>query len=114
MDGSSDTLNPQYLSYQTKHPLDGADWTYQSWRGENGACTLTNRLPCRQLTRFIGTNMLPRTPDDNTIVTWCPWHRGAREIDNVLFFDGTVRRIPRIQTDPTAGTLETWKRLPIS
>lgn len=99
-------FDPNYLSYQVK---DGADWTYQSSR----TTVTTNPEFKRQLMRINGTSLQIRTPEDSTVVTWCKWHRGSREIDNVLFYDGKVKPVQRLQPDASGtGTLESWHRLP--
>jgi prepilin-type N-terminal cleavage/methylation domain-containing protein len=107
-------INTSFLSYQVQ---DGATWTYQPWRGVSGSDWRVKR----QLLRYNSGNLILRSPLDNTVVTWCKWHRGAREIDNVLFYDGTVRRIPKEQENPTALTqreigeptvLQDWTRKP--
>jgi hypothetical protein len=38
-----------------------------------------------------------RPPTGDTVVTWCPWHRGMRDFDNVLFYDGSIQILPRTQ-----------------
>ena len=95
-----------YLSYQVQ---DGSDWTYQTSR----TTVQTDPLFSRQLMRYPGsaTEPLIRTPDDRTVITWCIWHRGAREIDNVLFYDGSVHPTPKEQPSG-ASTLTGWKRVP--
>ena len=62
---------------------------------------------------------MERQPDDTTVVTWCRWHGGSREVQNVLYNDGVVRPIGREQGDivrvgnPTGtGTLTSWQRVP--
>ena len=82
------TLNKRFLSYQID---DNGQQTYQPTR--------TNSLGDpdypRQLLHFHPDGYLLdlKTPS-NTVITWCKWHRnvGSRP-DNVLFFDGSVRRM---------------------
>ncbi len=109
LSGTGDQFNMSYLSYQAQ---DGSEWTYKPSR----TTVQTDPLFKRQLIRYQGASTTPliRTPDDTTVVTWCKWHRLTREIDNVLFFDGSVRPIPKEQPDPSGGpTIFTdWKRLP--
>lgn len=105
---TDDQFNMSYLSYQVQ---DGSEWTYKPSRITNASDPLFKR----QLIRYPGTAVVPliRTPDDTTVVTWCIWHRGSHEIDNVLFFDGSVRPTPKDQLNPNGtGTLTDWKRLP--
>lgn len=105
-DGGS-VIDTNYLSYQVQ---DGTTWTYQPWRGITSSSDPDVK---RQLLRYSGANLILRTPDDNTVITWCQWHRGARTVDNVLFYDGTVRRIAKDQDNPTGGAaLTDWHRVP--
>jgi prepilin-type N-terminal cleavage/methylation domain-containing protein len=103
-DGNS--FNNGYLSYQRVDAFD-AQPSYQSIRTTTAADTNWKR----QLVTFNGTTRVFRSPADDTIVTWCSFHRtavGGRNYDNVLFYDGSVQLISR-QTD--AGDTG-WQRLP--
>lgn len=108
----SDTnYNLDYLSYQRS---DGGTPSYQSIRTTD-ASTSNYALWKRQLVTFDGpnptTDRIFRTPSDDTIVTWCPFHRtavGGRDFDNVLFYDGSVQLLPRQQDDGSMG----WQRTP--
>lgn len=117
---SRSTFNPNYLSYQilddngTASDATDDALTYQSTRPSGGS---------RQLLQTGG-----RPPADNTVVTWCKWHRtgaGGRDYDNVLFYDGTVQFLPRreVQNSPEGAACPPlpatctneatgWKRTP--
>jgi prepilin-type N-terminal cleavage/methylation domain-containing protein len=92
--------------------------TYQSSR----VLDATNRYFDRQLLRYTSAaaDAQPRSqrsPADNTVVTWCRWHRFQRPIDNVLFYDGVVRPTPVEQSNPAPvtgepATLVGWIRKP--
>ena len=101
-------LDKRFLSYQV---ADGAQQTYQPARTSD----LSDPDYPRQLLHRHPTGYaLELKPPSNTVITWCKWHRnaGARP-DNVLFYDGSVRRMA-IQSDacgsgaPRVG----WRRLP--
>lgn len=94
------TYNPDYLSYQT---CDNGVPTYASVRTTNTSDTDWKR----QLLTFDGSSLKSRLPDASSVVTWCPWHRGTRDFDNVLFYDGSVQILPRNQSSVTG-----WQRLP--
>lgn len=113
---SGSTLyDTEYLSYQT---CDGGVPTYASVRTTT---TTDNTKPWqRQLMHFNGTSFVTRLPEDKTVVTWCINHRNPRDIDNVLFYDGSVQLLPKSQANPddTAPTIATmpsltdWRRKP--
>ena len=54
-------------------------------------------------------------PADDTVVTWCPFHRGSVSVGGmgqyqVLFWDGSVMRVGEdVMTDGTIGPDEAWK-----
>lgn len=75
-------------------PTRTTDTSHASWK--------------RQLIHKDGSATIARPPADDTIVTWCPHHRGQRDMDNVLFYDGTVQLLPRDQ----AGAPSLWERIP--
>jgi prepilin-type N-terminal cleavage/methylation domain-containing protein len=113
--GSNTQIDMNYLSYQM---LDGVDWTYQPWRG---VTTDTQWNANRQLLRVQTSPLRLRhvRPVSDAVITWCSWHRGNREIDNVLFVSGAVRPVPKVQTNPNTTllpgeptTLEGWNRRP--
>ena len=67
------------------------------------------------------TAAIARPPQENAVVMWCQYHRLTRDYDNVLFFDGSVQLLPRVQDNLDAtcnpktapdDTLEHWQRLP--
>ncbi len=111
-------LNPQYLSYQVD---DEGTSTYSTFRGASEK---------RQLLYYTSAGVFPaRAPSDKTIVTWCRFHRrlsqdgltttaGARNFDNVLFYDGTVQLVARNQDvgeappSSNTGTCNSWQRVP--
>lgn len=105
--GDPQIYNPEYLSYQVP---DDTQFTYQPVRVASSSDPDFDR----QLTQKTNNIILPRPAASNTVVTWCRWHRaGGRDMDNVLFFDGSVQLIPREQfidgeTSPRYG----WQRLP--
>ncbi|BCM93422.1 hypothetical protein IAD21_05313 [Abditibacteriota bacterium] len=112
-------LNPFYLSYQVGDDAPAVP-TYSSFRGANVK---------RQL-RFYDTGFA--TPDrvapDQTVVTWCRFHRqlnsdgttkaGDNSRDNVLFLDGSVQSVlasqPVTDTANTTKTCDGWKRVPLA
>ena len=101
-------LNKRYLSYQVD---DGGTQTYQPRRTDD----LSDPDYARQLLHFHPSGYLLGVPvPSNTVVVWCKWHRnlGSRP-DNVLFYDGSVRRLG-LQTPSCggAGTQATWRRRP--
>lgn len=133
-DESRTTLNPRYLSYQINDPNSGIP-TYDSIRTTNKPPAYNassgqslqeyNDLPWfRQLLPYNGVvassgKQSFRTPSDKTVITWCPWHRtglSGRQVDPVLFFDGSVQLVPVKQTDPdnatNPATLQDWMRKP--
>ncbi len=101
-------LNKRYLSYQID---DGGFQTYQPARTSN----LADPDYARQLLHLHpnGYPLDVRVPS-NTVITWCKWHRNfGSKPDNVLFYDGSVRRLG-LQTSACvgAGTKSNWRRLP--
>lgn len=72
----------------------------------------------RQLALDRDNNGLPDAkwhPADNTVVTWCIFHRNRAkpaDHDNVLFMDGSVEFLPKEQQCPTKGTRVGAARLP--
>lgn len=88
-------INMNYLSYQVK---DGTEMTYQPWRGVADGNWNTKR----QLILLKPSPFLYRAsrPTEDAVITWCPWHRGRRDMDNVLFVSGAVRPVPKVQANP--------------
>lgn len=122
-------FNLSYLSYQAcddgvakKEPgvlPNSGTATYQSSRTTT-TTDATNPWQ-RQLLHLNGATFVSRPPADSTIVTWCPFHRGQRDMDNVLFYDGSVQLLPRQQANPndnplptiaSVPTLDYWRRKP--
>lgn len=115
-DETRTAYNPDYLSYQVRDP-DSLAWTYNPVRTTDRSDADWNR----QLLPFNGSTQSFRTPSDQTVVTWCPFHRtglGGRSVDPVLFYDGSVQLIPVTQPDPDAANqsnppdLTDWHRRP--
>jgi hypothetical protein len=54
-------------------------------------------------------------PDDDTVITWCPFHVDEIEIGDtgayqVLFWDGSVQRVKEtVMRDPAIGPDAAWK-----
>jgi hypothetical protein len=120
---ANNEFNQAYFSYQVPDDMGDTnaandEHTYQSSR----VLDSTNRYFNRQLLRYTSAAATAqplgqRSPADNTVVTWCKWHRFQRPIDNVLFFDGVVRPIPQDQQNPSPvtgepDTLVGWIRKP--
>ncbi|HEX8234941.1 MAG TPA: type II secretion system protein [Abditibacteriaceae bacterium] len=116
--------NRNYLSYHafdngTPSDTSDDDQLYQSSR-------LVNRTDPnwrRQLLHYDNNVFVNRPPTDDTVVMWCPWHRGVRDFDNVMFYDGSVQIIPRQQNiddasvctkygQSTPCTFTGWQRVP--
>lgn len=93
-------IDEEFLSYQT---CDGDRPTYSSLRLTDAS---DKSKWNRQLVHFNGTNFVQRQPTADTIVTYCIHHRNERNMDNVLFYDGSVQLLP-------AGTTgdARWQRL---
>ncbi len=117
-------VNPLYLSYQVADP-DITSATASDVQTYFPRRTLDVSDTANYLRQLIHQRTLPgsgstATPYEvqaptpaTTIVTWCPYHRnlGSGRADNVLFYDGTVKRMP---TNQTCGTtqLQGWRRVP--
>ncbi len=71
----------------------------------------------RQLKHFDNNDRVVDIPTpSNTIITWCPFHRGASsKPDTVLFFDGSVRRLEVTQNASCLANhnapLTGWRRV---
>jgi prepilin-type N-terminal cleavage/methylation domain-containing protein len=99
--------NPDYISYHSFDngtPDDNGDDVslYASFRldRDDPKPTSVSGLERwrRQLLHYDDDTFINRRPTDDTVVTWCPWHRGVRDFDNVLFYDGSIQILPRLQT----------------
>jgi type II secretory pathway pseudopilin PulG len=118
-------FNREYMSYHSfdsgtpEDPTDD-ERAYQSMRTTDwGAVGSAQRdLWKRQLLHRVPDNAGPggndsdsdldviiRPPTDDTIITWCAWHRGVRDYDNVLFYDGSIQILPREDQDGHTGYL---------
>ena len=120
-DSANSVYNPDYLSYQTTDTgcEDPTDTTCSAPTAEipygKYPTSLFTYNPIqttnvsdgtawqRQLLTFDGNVLITRPPADNTVVLWCPFHRGHGSVstDNVLFWDGTVQSLPENQGDAT-------------
>jgi prepilin-type N-terminal cleavage/methylation domain-containing protein len=65
----------------------------------------------RQLLHYdsVSSKFIKRLPEGSTIVTYCLHHRRERNMDNVLFYDGSIQLLPS-ETNPA----DNWKRQPKS
>lgn len=97
---AKDEYNPDYLSYQT---CDDGVPTYTTSRLKNKSQDIWRH----QLMHYDGTDLVARQPTGDTIVTWCIYHRNERGMDNVLFYDGSVQLLPRLQDTTTLGACPT-------
>jgi prepilin-type N-terminal cleavage/methylation domain-containing protein len=124
---SATQYNLGYLSYQMCDdnvsyqnpglpPMASAMPTYQPKRTTD----TSNADWQRQLLHFNGGSFVSRQPADTTVVTWCPFHRNSRDMDNVLFYDGSVKLIARQEdtttydscASPSATCVTGWQRVP--
>lgn len=124
--------NMDYLSYQGQDVLTPPAYVFPATPpafDPDKALYLPSRTTTvadanfkRQLVQktAAGAEPISRPPTDDTVVTWCQYHRLTRDYDNVLFFDGSVQLLPRVQDNldgscnpqTTPATLENWKRVP--
>ncbi len=117
-----DVLEPPAYVFPTTAPTFDADKALYlpSRTTTTGTTSEEKKLFKRQLVQKTAAtaNPIPRPPLESTVVTWCQYHRLTRDYDNVLFFDGSVQLLPRVQDDldgtcnPKTTTLEHWKRVP--
>jgi prepilin-type N-terminal cleavage/methylation domain-containing protein len=92
-------------------------YKYLSCRGVLESSTDTQKA--NQLTPLVATNLPSFSrdwyPSDKTIVTWCDYHvdkiqKGGQGIYEVLYWDGSVRRIPAIfMRAGTATRTDAWR-----
>jgi prepilin-type N-terminal cleavage/methylation domain-containing protein len=109
---------------QTLQPVTGEGWKYQyfAWDSYDGSIVPHNSpnglYQLHYLRKWspggIGfqddpRQLIYRNPPDNTVVTWCTYHRdysgqqpAQGSIDLVLFLDGHVKPIPTTEMQPTA------------
>jgi type II secretory pathway pseudopilin PulG len=117
-DATRKIYNPEYLSYHSFDsgtPGDKGDDVplYRSIRmAEKSDPKPTSAAGLekwkRQLLHYDRGDFINRPPTEDTVVTWCPWHRGARDFDNVLFYDGSIQVLPRMQRlENDSGTNDT-------
>jgi hypothetical protein len=127
--GNPRRYNLSYLSYQgvdnRETPDDTADdvQTYDPVRTIDQGNTTARPESAeyiawkRQLLHYTppagNPTLVRRQPTDNTIITWCRWHRpGGRKYDNVLFYDGTVQLLPVQQEDANGQSItQLWQRV---
>lgn len=127
-DASGRHLNSKYLSYQgqDQNPA-GAYSLYSTFRGLDG-----NSTPApikRQIGNYANPKDTSRRAPDQTVVTWCRFHRSVADgvpvkspektFDNVLFLDGSVQSVPVEQTvtlsnGSASATCRGWKRVPLA
>ena len=116
------TVNLDFLSYQrevssdTPTPPDAGEDTYLPVRTKVFGDPTTEPDYTRQLIHLRSAGGYVDVPvPSNTVVTWCPHHRGVGgRPDNVLFYDGTVKRLEMTQEGSSciAGrTLVGWRRV---
>ncbi len=119
-------LNPNYLSYQGVDDKPNG-YLYSSFR--KSEATRQMRSFKQDPTRNIVTLQDRRSPDQ-TIVTWCRFHRSldvdgktkdgdfSRTFDNVLFLDGSVQSVPVKQIvtsiNGQTATCQGWQRVPLA
>jgi len=116
-----------YQSYQRKDEdvdtsagseLDA--WSYLNSRGVIDPADLYYRRQLQPAADVGGTSPVPVIhpdfrPADDTVITWCPFHRDyLRSGDvgdyQVLFWDGSVVRVPEdIMCDPSIAPDAPWK-----
>lgn len=117
--------NSTFLSYQTSDTgcANPSDTTCSAADGKYAAAQFTYnpiRLTAigtdwqRQLLHYDSGTFYDRPPTDDTVILWCPFHRGggAASTDNVLFWDGTVQMLPENQgsvSSPIIGAERTPK-----
>ena len=121
-----DVVEPPAYVYPTTEPtLTDAQKEEKSLYLPQRTTTPTDAGFKRQLLqktdRVPATLSIPRPPQENTVVMWCQYHRLTRDYDNVLFFDGSVQLLPRVQDNldascnpkaAPADTLTGWQRVP--
>ena len=108
-------INRRYASYQVaetdgEQPYLPSRFVLPNSVTENDVKTFT-----RQLHHFRSTSggekWIELRPSDSTVVTWCRFHRGlSTRGDNVLFYDGAVRRLPQFQNECSPD--KRWLRAP--
>ncbi|RYX80423.1 prepilin-type N-terminal cleavage/methylation domain-containing protein [bacterium] len=107
-------IDTKYLSYQKQDALDPVDPTQFTY---NNIRTNNTQDPdfARQLWHISASGRIDIPTPSNTIITWCTFHRGlSSKPDNVLFYDGSVRRMERIQAAgclPGRSAKSGWLRL---
>lgn len=104
-------VDPKYLSYQ-KLDEDAAQLTYNDVRLKINKGSVVTSDYSRQLRHLITVPVNPANPTgptkdveanipipSSTVITWCQFHRGlSAKPDNVLFYDGSVRRMEITQS----------------
>jgi prepilin-type N-terminal cleavage/methylation domain-containing protein len=104
-DSTKKIYNTEYMSYHFfdngTPDNDDDEYLYQPLRLDKDDPKPTSGVELerwrRQLLHYDDGDFVNRPPTDNTVVTWCPWHRDVRDFDNVLFYDGSVQILPRMQ-----------------
>jgi type II secretory pathway pseudopilin PulG len=105
--------------------------TYFAWDSYDGSVVPHNSPTGRYLVHYlkkytpgpvsgldVPRQLIYRNPPDNTVVTWCTYHRGyvgdqpeTGSLDLVLFLDGRVKTVPTTQT---ANELKAHEVIPSS
>ena len=118
---SGGTVNLNFLSYQkVDTDINPNQNSYKPVRTPNFGGLSPDPDYVRQLIHLRPDGGYVDVPvPSNTVVTWCPFHRGVGgRPDNVLFYDGTVKRMEITQdtnclTGRGAGApaLAGWRRV---
>lgn len=110
-------VNLGFLSYQKPDPLGGDQGYLPARTPATGDPDYSRQLRHLATNGTITTIVDIPTPS-STIITWCPFHRGASsKPDTVLFFDGSVRRLEVTQNGSCSpapgrsGSLAGWRRV---
>jgi prepilin-type N-terminal cleavage/methylation domain-containing protein len=110
-DAAKTEFNPYYLSYQTCDDGDATPGvpgvaTYATQRvGDTTDSDWQRQLLHYSDTAF--TNFVSRQPTGDTVVAYCIFHRDQRDMDNVLFYDGSIQLRPK-----ATAFADNWRRAP--
>jgi prepilin-type N-terminal cleavage/methylation domain-containing protein len=116
LDPSRTQLVPAVHPVTVKDPISGQGWPYRyfPWDSYDGTFVPHNSPNSSYQLHYVRKvtgggpsfgddprQLIYRNPPDNTVVTWCTYHRdysgqapAQGSIDLVLFLDGTVKPIP--------------------
>ncbi len=114
--GGSPIVDEAFLSYQKPDPQDTTQWTYDDVRVKLSPNAPIPSDFARQLQHRTSIDTIINIPTpSNTVVAWCPFHRGvSARPDTVLFYDGSVRRMEVTQPAgclPNRPAATGWLRL---